>query len=62
MEIYYPNSIDRLPHVHRHASVIHRFTENLQETVDKLWKGVASAFHMRVTDGCLIFNQIVKKA
>lgn len=42
--------------------VIHRFTENLQEAVDKLWKGVATASLTRLTQSCSIFNHLDNKA
>ncbi|BCB61820.1 hypothetical protein HaloA020_25210 [Halomonas sp. A020] len=42
--------------------VIHRFTENLQEAVDKLWKGVATVTLTRLTQRCSIFNHLDNKA
>ena len=54
---YYPNSVGNLPLDERQKALIHRFTENLQEAVDKLWKGVAAATLMGLAQSCSNFNQ-----
>lgn len=46
-----------LPLGERQKALIHRFTENLQEAVDKLWKGVAVATPMGLEQSCSNFNQ-----
>lgn len=52
----------KLPTVWLNLCLIHRFTENLQEAVDKLWKDVATVTLMRVTPCCAIFNHFDNKA
>ncbi|GGC98639.1 hypothetical protein GCM10011382_31510 [Vreelandella lutescens] len=62
MSVHYPNSVGKLPLTGVLNEVIHRFTENLQEAVDKLWKGVATASLTWLTQSCSIFNHLGNKA